>query len=242
MNCPLPIDWLDYLEGREVQVDADLDAHLAGCRRCQALVAALKERSVGRMLAPYQGAPLSLAPKWPKSTKEEASAGQIWLTLESGTEYASLSRQLVLVLGARPEFGTTWFSVAPLTTETELATSTDLLLGPKDTTLVVPLSVHFRLQAPLAREQLRAYVGETTESGRALIGEASRGTLIQEHFGSAVVRNGDTRLRRLKPMRESIAMLGSVYDAALMTAEEEAEELADADQPSARADLVTASK
>jgi hypothetical protein len=40
MRCPLPIDWLDYLEG--AASDA-LTIHLGKCQPCQRLVADLKQ-------------------------------------------------------------------------------------------------------------------------------------------------------------------------------------------------------
>src|SRR5215813_6357222 len=78
MDCPLPIDWLDYLEGRESE--SDLGAHLADCGRCQALVAQLREQSVGVELAPYSGRALENAPRWQEQDRLQAAVGDVWLT------------------------------------------------------------------------------------------------------------------------------------------------------------------
>src|SRR4051794_17328487 len=115
MDCPLPIDWLDYLEGGESEVD--LDAHLADCARCRALVAQLREQSVGVELAPYSGSALEDAPRWQEQERPQVAVGEVWLTrAELANHYANLWRQIVVVVAKRDEFDQTWFSVAPLTT------------------------------------------------------------------------------------------------------------------------------
>jgi hypothetical protein len=221
MDCPLPIDWLDYLEGREVDDAVGLAAHLADCRRCQALVAELSQQSTGIELTPYTGAALARAPKWVEEERPEIAVGQIWLTVGvgSGKTWTAL-RQLALVVAAREEFDQTWFSVAPLTTETELATNSDLLLDAEDTTLGVPLAAQFRLQTPLAREQLESCLGQATERGQELVTATLAGTLANEHFGAALTRANDRRLRRLEQTRELMAQLAIVYGEALTRAEE----------------------
>jgi hypothetical protein len=238
MDCPLPIDWLDHLEGRESEVD--LDAHLADCPRCQALVAELREQSVGVELAPYSGSALEDAPCWQEQERPQVAVGEVWLTrAELANNYANLWRQIVLVVAKRDEFDQTWFSVAPLTTETEVATNTDLLLNRDDTTLAVPLALQFRLQTPVAREQLDRYLGETTASGRELLSEALAGSLSSDHFGTPLTRANDRRLRRTSATRELMATLAGVYGRALVAAEG-AQSVNEADDPvaAAAADLV----
>jgi hypothetical protein len=233
MDCPLPIDWLDYLENRDVDDGVDLDAHLADCPRCELLVDELRRQSVAVELAPYEEEALAHAPKWTEEERGEVAIGQIWLTAGSGKTYAALRRQIVLVVAAREEFEQTWFSITPLTTETELATNADLLLGANDTTLAIPLAAQFRLQTPLAREQLESYLGQATESGQELVTAAVAGTLDSEHFGAALSRANDRRLRRLEETREIMARLGSDYGEALARAEEaeEAEANTGSDDP-----------
>jgi hypothetical protein len=51
--CPLPIDWLDHLEGRSPDRGTELNEHLETCVRCQAIVLTLREKSLGFELAPY---------------------------------------------------------------------------------------------------------------------------------------------------------------------------------------------
>jgi hypothetical protein len=222
MNCPLPIDWLDHLEGRDVDRDG-LREHLANCRQCQLLVETLRERSVGVELTPYEGAALQFAPKWQEEKRSEVAVGDVWLTRGSVLHtYTELRRQIVLIVAKREEFNASWYSAAPLTIETEVATSTDLLLGAEDTTLKVPLAVQFRVQAPLARDQLDSYIGETTISGRSLLEKAAAGTLSSDHFGAAVAAADDSRLRRIEETRDLMARLTHPYGEALTKAEEEA--------------------
>jgi hypothetical protein len=228
MDCPLPIDWLDYLEKREVDASVDLAAHLNGCRRCQLLVDDLRQQSVGVELASYQGVALREVPKWREEERTEIAVGDIWLTKgELEGAYSGLRRQLVLVVGQREEFNRVWFSFAPLTTETETATSSDLLLAGNDTTLGVPLAAQFRIQTPLAREQLDSYLGETTDSGRELVASAVAGTVESARFGAAIASPNDRRLRRVEETRELMAALANVYGEALNRAEEAAEEAAE---------------
>ena len=146
MDCPLPIDWLDHLEGRAVDAPVDLEAHLADCRRCQALVAELRAHSVGVVLTAYGGR--TEAPKWPAEERADVAVGDVWLTKPAE---AIDERQLVMIVDERDEFDQTWYSAVPLTTETDLATDSDLLLDSGDTSLGVPLAAQFRLQTPLAR-------------------------------------------------------------------------------------------
>lgn len=237
MDCPLPIDWLDYLEGRESE--GDLSAHFADCRRCQALVAELREQSVGVELAPYSGSALEDAPGWQEQDRSHVAVGDVWLTkAELADRYADLWRQIVVVVAKREEFDQTWFSVAPLTTETEVATNTDLLLDPDDTTLAVPLALQFRLQTPVARDQLDHYLGETTASGRELLSAALAGSLSGDHFGAPLTRANDRRLRRVRETRELMATLAGVYGQALVAAEEAQVNEADDPVAAAAADLV----
>lgn len=234
MDCPLPIDWLDYLEGREVDSAVDLDAHLGDCRRCQALVDDLREQSVGVELSPYDEAALARAPKWLEKERAAVAVGQVWLTTGAGKSETLLRRQLVLVVSERREFERTWYSAAPLTTDTDLATSTDLLLAPEDTTLDVATAVQFRFQTPLAPEQLESFVAETTVSGRELVAAAVAGAAASDRFGPPIARPNDRRLRRIEETRDLMSRLASVYGAALNEAEK-AEETEAADDPATEA-------
>src|SRR6266516_2876218 len=41
-RCPLPIDWLEFIEG---EGDSELQSHLESCLSCQALVTALRQEA-----------------------------------------------------------------------------------------------------------------------------------------------------------------------------------------------------
>lgn len=228
MDCPLPIDWLDYLEQGDDDANVDLVAHLEGCRRCQLLIEDLRRQSVGVELDGYQGVALEMLkafPRWREEERSEISVGDIWLTRgEFDDAYADLPRQIVLVIGEREEFDKRWLSVAPLTTETETATNSDLLLSVDDTTLEVPLAVQFRAQTPLLKEQLASYLGTTTESGRELLAGALAGTLERGRFGAGIASALDRRLRRIEETRELMVTLARVYSDALSQAELAAEQ------------------
>jgi hypothetical protein len=231
MDCPLPIDWLDHLEGRAVNAPVDLAGHLADCRRCQALVAELRAQSVGVVLSPYGGR--AEAPKWPAEERADVAVGDVWLT--NSAEVMD-ERQLVMIVDERDEFDQTWYSAVPLTTETDLATDSDLLLDSGDTSLGVPFAAQFRLQTPLAREQLEVYVGEATDD--ALLARALAGELDDHRFGAPIARGGDTRLRRIEPTRRAMSELAVIYGEALTRAEEAAEEAVRGDEDSRVAEVI----
>lgn len=225
MDCPLPIDWLDYLEELEVDVSVDLAVHLNECRRCQLLVEDLRQQSVGVELGAYQGAALESLSQWHEDEERtEIAVGDIWLTsAEFANAYAGLRRQLVLVVAEREEFNKRWLSVAPLSTETETATNTDLLLNSGDTSLGVRLAVQFRAQTPLLKEQLTSCLGAATDSGLELLAGAVAGTVQRGRFGAAIANPLDRRLWRIEETRRLMATLASVYSETLSQAEEAAE-------------------
>src|SRR5436305_1937095 len=94
MRCPLPIDWLEYLEGA---VSSDLASHLSTCRPCQILVDELrrdKRPSLRRANLPESDS----WPRWNEAKDAVPRFGDIWWTTSSLAAHRDLPRIPVLLL------------------------------------------------------------------------------------------------------------------------------------------------
>jgi hypothetical protein len=193
-TCPLPVDWLDLLEGRPSVADR---AHLGDCPSCRAVVAALSTSgSVGaepvatKTWTVAADTPVARLPKPP--VFEHADVGQLWWTIE--VPKAS-SRLAVLVISVEEQAGSTsWLDVVPLWLDDAAATSGDLLLAPTDTSTDVWWRALFRHQLVLSQAQLDAPIGMLTDSGAALLEQAVSGQLPLARTGSLIEGEYDRRL------------------------------------------------
>jgi hypothetical protein len=210
-TCPLPVDWLDLLEGRPSAADR---AHLGDCPSCRAVVAALSTRgSVGaepvatKTWTVAADTPVARLPKPPFF--EHADVGQLWWTIE--VPKAS-SRMAVLVISVEEQAGSTlWLDVVPLWLDDSAATSGDLLLAPTDTSTDVWWRALFRHQMVLSQAQLDVPIGMLTDSGAALLEQAVSGQLPLARTGSLIESEYDPRLAADAWIADASRLLAAEY-------------------------------
>jgi hypothetical protein len=189
--CPLPIDWLDLLEGRPSPASR---AHLTDCARCRNVVAALDSAAVAE--------PLSLrgtgGPR-PLPTGDDiadVSFGDIrWLAPADADV-----RLPVLVLGVVDDADGA-VDVVPLSLDRDAATSVDLLLGVDESTSGVPWRLAFRHQTLAAAEALGGRFSVLTGAGVQRVDAAKNGAPEAERSGPDLESDHDPRLRADEWMR-----------------------------------------
>lgn len=163
-TCPLPVDWLDYLEGDKPD---DMSAHLRNCPSCRQVVASLSKQP-GRIPEPDWAKRFAHASSglMVEEKVSEPSVAELWLSASrwsfEDVEYAAPERSLVLVVahhGAYDDEELHWYDVAPVRTDVEQALPTDLLVRSEESSYEVPLRVVFSLQCKVERRQLHTRVG-----------------------------------------------------------------------------------
>lgn len=164
--------------------------------------------------------------------------GEIWWSSPSvagPASYEGCDRMLFVVLDSEEAVDRSWFDVAPIWPDADLANELDLVLGADDTTLEWPARVQLRRQLILAWEQLEEKMGEVKAHGLELIDAAARGELGLESFGIPYESEHDWRIAADRWAAGVVAQLQGPYFAALEAAgdaieragEEAPEELAD---------------
>lgn len=215
MRCPLPIDWLDYLEGER---SPERTQHLLECRSCELLVRRLEgdlpTRGQLRIASPPD--PESW-PRWPEVRSEPVAIGDIrWSGGPAVEQCASLGRIVLLATShPRQEGGRAWIEVAPLSNDIELATSLDLVLRREDTDLRVPWRVLLRHQTIVAQDELGPRVGKLTAAGLTVFEAVHKGHAPEDRFGSAIEGPDDPRPLIPEEMAQILFLLGSTYAKAL---------------------------
>jgi hypothetical protein len=209
MPCPLPIDWLEYLEGAHSE---ELISHLPECRPCQLLVEELR-RERRPPLRPSRVPDVGSWRHWCEIKEQSAAFGEIWWTigLPKSLETA-MTRVPVLVLSnVWHEKGSSWCEVAPLSTDFERATSLDLILRWSETDMEVPWRVLLRYQTIAELCDLDTRMGKLTEEGHAVVQDALAGLLSMERFGSPIEGDDDPRVELPEPLDNAIRELGRTY-------------------------------
>jgi hypothetical protein len=213
-NCPLPIDWLEFVEGR---ADADLDSHLESCLSCQALVTALKEEAAHDDLGDWLSrVDLDSAVIFQPKKIDRPSFGDLVLSAsryaDCDSSYEGLDRLVLLVLDDGEERGgSRWFRVAPADTDVENATSTDLVLRPSETEMATSWRVLFAHQSTLMRDQLDESIGALTDAGKETLRQALTGELGDERFGTQLEGPSDPRLVADEPTEELMRTLRAPF-------------------------------
>ena len=209
MQCPLPIDWLEYLEGARSE---ELTSHLPECRSCQILVDDL-QRDLRPQLRLSQLPSADSWPQWLETQETSAAFGQIWWTTDlPPTAKERMARAPVLVMTDMwQEKDRSWCDVVPLFTDIENATSLDLVLLRIDTDLGVPWRTLLRYQTVVEMEELDARIGELTDSGRNLVRHVLAGGAAEERLGSQIEGPYDTRVRLPRSTEASVRLLGRRY-------------------------------
>ena len=180
--CPLPIDWLDLLEGRPSEANLD---HIVTCPSCTALVERLQ---LPAEQAPVRAISWPLGPasrSWTEGSQPHMAFGQIWLSSPSYVEgdfsYETNLRVPLVILEFDERHDGSWVDAVPLWTEPELSTPSDLLLDADATTLETPFRAMFDLQCRLAVRQLEGCVGALTLAGREVVQTALADYQVESH-------------------------------------------------------------
>lgn len=216
MKCPLPVEWLDAIERGQ---EHELESHLAECSSCRTLIESLREAPSFKIDPTdwkIDEEALASAPHWAARVATEVNYGQIWLTRSdfdhTSVSYSDVERVFVVVLDKpSEEYGWSWVPVAPLLTDTDNVTTTDLILRSTDSTLNVPFGAYFRYQTLLAIQQLETCLGELTAEGRKVFDDVMAGKFDDARFGTSLEAADDLRLVRTEFLRDVIDQLGAVY-------------------------------
>lgn len=191
--CPLPIDWLDFLEGERA---AAMEEHLGTCRSCAELV----RRLASVVSKPIAMSPITLGgPRITPLARASVSPGDIWLTstsFDSGLyRYDGLAQTLVLVLRSVDELGgTRWFDVVPAYIDIESSVPTDVTLEAAESTMWRPLRLDFAQQITVAREQMGSWLGELTDMGDSVLRSVVDGVVDSDRSGPPLEGEDDLRL------------------------------------------------
>jgi mRNA-degrading endonuclease toxin of MazEF toxin-antitoxin module len=217
MQCPLPIDWLEYVEGAGSEA---LESHLHECLSCQILVAKLRAEH-RPVLRAGQIRSSSAWPQWVESREVSPKLGDVWWTrLAPGAGKSSAIRLLVLVVSDLwKDKGDSWCDVIPLKSDVENATSLDLTLSPSETDLNVPWRVLLRRQTVASSHDLSTRVGALTAGGLGVVQRALEGEASEERFGPSIEDPEDLRLRNEEDFDNAIRDLGRPYAVALESGE-----------------------
>ena len=211
MRCPLPIDWLEYLEGAG---SGNLASHIRECRPCQILVEELRREQADHVRLRAARLPTGeLWPHWHETKSAPPALGEIWWSARSlGVAGTATPRIPLLVTSdAWQEAGRSWFEVMPLSTDIESATSLDLVLVRDDTDLAVPWRVFLRHQTVAERDDLEARIGRLTEAGETLLRDVVSGAASEDRFGSPIEGPADQRVILSEDIESVIRLVGQSY-------------------------------
>jgi hypothetical protein len=209
MRCPLPIDWLEYLEGAHSD---ELAAHLPTCLPCQVLVEEL-QREGRPQLRPARLPKPDIWPHWREAEQTPVAFGEIrWTTASLPTTRTPVSRVSVLVLSNLwEEKGCLWCDVVPVSTDIENSTSLDLTLRRSDTNMGIPLRVLFRYQTVADARHLDHSIGSLTQEGGAVVRDALMGRASDERFGSPIESSDDPRVAIPEELGHTLRIIGQRY-------------------------------
>lgn len=213
-RCPLPIDWLDFVETGQPE---SLAAHLDDCASCRAYVDALRTQAKGDSLGDWlDDVVLKDAVVWRTQPATSFAFGALAMNASDydGAEarYDDLWRLPFVVLDdGREIHGRRWYKVAPIDTDTENASSTDLLLQPEESDLGVPMRVVFSLQTSLAEEQLSDELGRLTAAGEKTLRQALADELDEKRYGLPLTGPEDDRLAADRALEEVVRVLRSPF-------------------------------
>lgn len=168
-HCPLPVDWLDYVDGSR---DPQMDAHLDSCPSCAVLVRSLSEEPAAVPPAGwaerFRG---RTSASWRFEPADEPVFGELWLSRPQRTQlaYPADTRDgipLLIVSDPFDETGIRWVRVVPVRSDVEDATPTDYLLNGEETTVGCPWRLVFSHEGPVPNAWLAGRVGCMTSEGR----------------------------------------------------------------------------
>lgn len=208
-SCPLPIDWLDFLEDER---SPEMEEHLRGCPSCREVLALVSEQA-GTVPSPAwtEGLAGLMGARLTEERVSSPAPAELWFSAGRWTfhdaEYRPPERSLVLVLSeALRETGDySWYDVAPVRTDVEDALPTDFLVKAEESSFDCSLRVVLSLQCKVERSQLDSKVGSLADVDiviSALGDEASAG-----RWGNPLEGPEDPRLRWEASFAETIEAL-----------------------------------
>lgn len=218
-SCPLPVDWLDLLEGRPTVAEY---GHLAECPSCGALVAAMSADSLltSEPLAEKAlavGAEVAGIHLPPPPAFERPRVAQLWWTVEVADVAGRLA---VLLIDTEEGDPAEWFNAVPLFLDDGLGTSGDLVLLPDDSSTRLAWRALFRHQLVLSSAQLDSPIGYLTESGTRLLDNALAGHVPIARAGSLIESEDDPRLMADEWIGRASRVLASEYASRIERQEE----------------------
>jgi len=187
--CPLPVDWLDYLDGVESPATAE---HLADCLSCQQVVQNLqKDQPMPAARTDWLRDLDSIAMgAWKEERRASAKTGQIWLTAGSFAEasfsYENQPRIPVLILNESHRSDGRWLDVVPAWIDDVSRSSAMVRLAEHETDLGARMSLLFDLQGLVAQRQLESYVGTLTPAGESTVAAVMAGVIDEARLGVAL--------------------------------------------------------
>lgn len=190
-DCPLPIDWLDLLEGRP---SIAAYPHLAECRSCAQTVEAIQNVPQGRDLGQPPAANADATHHAALGQTNDAEAAG---TPSTGDVYwlDDIDHALpVLVLGVQDFDGIPAADIAPAWLDVEAAAAGDLLLKSEDTTSGRPWRVVLRLQTVVPLTALAGRLARSTPVGLNAVQDALAGSVSTTRTGSPLESPNDPRL------------------------------------------------
>ncbi len=236
--CPLPVDWLEYLQGAE---EIPMTRHLEGCGSCRTLVEDLQ---------PEQPMPIGWATSfvgitdavWQEDRPAKPAPAEFWFSapsfqLSNGMfpggatsednvfSYSNVDRALLLIIDAPTESHDTsyWLDVVPVLSDIEAATDTDLLFGADESTLGSPWRALFAHQCKVTNAQLDTRVGALTHVGVGALTAALEGTIGEERWGVALQGPDDPRALLDEHLEQAFLRLRTPWLLATETSGQQAE-------------------
>lgn len=235
-TCPLPVDWLDYIQGPG---DTTMTRHLEDCGSCRTLLTHLQSEqptSTG-WAAPFLGATDAV---WTEDRPAKPAPAEFWFSapnfepshamfagagasVDNVFSYRNVDRALVLIIDAPVETHDTtyWLDVVPVLSDIEAATDTDLLLTTEESTLGSPWRAVFAHQCKVTTAQLDTRVGALTDIGAATLTDALEGTVGEDRWGVALQGPDDPRARLDEHLEQAFLRLRTPWLLATETAEQQ---------------------
>lgn len=205
-TCPLPVDWLDYLDGAGERAQAD---HLSECISCQTLLASLSDGRQVNVAPDWANAFAGRTDAvWHEQSGKQPARGEFWFSAPrfaldvAGVElanspsfsYEEVDRVLMLVLTDQTEENNfRWHDVVPVLSDVEQATETDLLIAEQESTLGGPWRALFAHQMKVAQQQLDTYVGSLSTGGMTTLLAALEGSADDSRWGIPLQGPADPR-------------------------------------------------
>jgi hypothetical protein len=182
MRCPLPIDWLDYLEGAFSEA---LTLHLEQCELCQRTIADLKQDASNRSSLKLREIDVNSWQRLSEEASPTLAFGELRWTACSPDESKYAARVLLLLLSDPwPEAGMTWVDAVPVTTDIESATLMDVIFDRTHSELGTPLRLHLRHQLVANSSNVAARYGRLTDDGLSLLREILDSNFERARSGS----------------------------------------------------------